>query len=182
MGFQSLIPYLPLLAMLTCVAAVDLRSRRIPNSLTLMIVASGIMLSFTRCATASPGQSLLGMLAGGGMGVALLMIGALGGGDVKLLAGVGAWLGTTQVFEVFLAEAVVGMLIVTAQCAARGRLRLLCRNSAVVAINLVHIQQLGTAHASATGESCRSVDKPLPYAVPVLVATVLVLLLNGRVS
>jgi hypothetical protein len=54
----------------------------------------------------------------------------------------------------------------------QGRLRILSRNSAVLAINLVHLGDVGVEHAAATGRSCRSVEKPLPYAVPVLIAVI----------
>ena len=107
----------------------------------------------------------------------LFLLGALGGGDVKLLAGIGAWMGAAGVFKVFLAAAVVGLFIVLVQCACQGKLFALFRNSAVLALSLVHIDQLGVKQTSELGRACRSVDRPLPYAVPVLAATLLVIAL-----
>ena len=66
-------------------------------------------------------------------------------------------------------------LMVLAQATRQGRLRVLFRNSAAVAINLVHVRDLGVDHAKTVGQSCHSVDEPLPYAVPVLAAVVLML-------
>jgi prepilin peptidase CpaA len=175
MPFHPLLNFAPLLAMLACAAAIDLRSRRIPNSLTLMIAMTGAMQSLLPAATVSPWQSFAGLLTGIALTFALFALRALGGGDVKLLAASGAWLGPAATFYVFLAAAVIGMLIVLVQCAAQRRLPALFRNSALLAVNLAHTPRLGLDHVQQTGSSTRTIDKPLPYAVPVLLATVLVL-------
>lgn len=171
-----LLPAIPLLLMLTWAAIQDLRTRRIRNWLTFSIILTGIAQSLIGHGIVSPAGSLLGLLVGFVLPLALFALGAVGGGDVKLLAGVGAWLGPWAAFEVFCAEAVIGMVIVLAQAVAQGRLRVLSRNSAVLALNLVHVNQVGLQHATATGKSCRSIDKPLPYAVPVLLAVAILLL------
>ena len=61
-------------------------------------------------------------------------------------------------------------LMALMQAAYQGKTRLLLKNSALVAVNLVHVNELGLEHAKQTGQSCRSIDRPLPYAVPVLLA------------
>lgn len=179
---HTLMIFGPLLAMLVFAAVGDVRTRRIPNWLTLVIVTTGLTQSFTACATVSPWESLGGLLAGFGLTVALFVLGALGGGDVKLMAGCGAWFGPSLVFQVFVVAAIVGMAIVLVQSVWQGRLRVLLRNTLLVIINLIHIREVGLSHAQATGESCRSVDKPLPYAVPVLIAIVAVLCLGGGMA
>lgn len=171
-----LLMLMPMFAMLVVAAIGDLRTRKIRNWLTFGLLISGIAQSFTASHTVTPTQSMLGMLVGFSLTFVLFALGALGGGDVKLLAGVGAWIGPMPVLAVFLAAAVVGMVIVLAQCAVQGRLTTLFRNSALLVINLAHTSDLGMHHVSQTGKSCRSVDKPLPYAVPVLIATALVVL------
>lgn len=176
MTTARLLPAVPLLLMLTWAAVQDLRSRRIRNWLTFSIILTGIAQSLLGHSPVSPAGSLWGLLVGFLLPLALFALGAVGGGDVKLLAGVGAWLGPWAAFQVFCAEAVIGMVIVLAQAAAQGRLRVLSRNSAVLAVNLVHVNQVGLQHATATGQSCRSVEKPLPYAVPVLLAVIGLLL------
>lgn len=177
----------PLLAMLGCAAAVDLRSRRIPNVLSFTLVLSGLAQSllFGQAIGVGPMQALAGMAVGFVLTFILFALGAMGGGDVKLLAGVGAWIGPWPVLAVFAVAAVVGMGIVLAQAAAAGRLTRLMRNTGIVTINLVHVGDVGLAHAQATGRDCQTIDKPLPYAVPVLLATIAVILwplLQWRVS
>jgi len=176
MAWQTLLLIAPLVVLLGCAAAIDLRWRRIPNWLTLAIAITGVAQSFTWCARTTPGHSFLGLLLGGGLLMIPYLIGAVGGGDVKLLAGVGAWLGAAAVFQVFIFEAVIGMVLIVGQCAWGGRLRTLLSNSAMIVANLAHFRELGVDHARATGSSCRSVDRPLPMAVPILLSVILVVI------
>jgi prepilin peptidase CpaA len=169
----AFLPYLPMLALLIWAAIEDVRTRRIRNWLTLSLIVSGLIYSHLGYGTVTPGQAWLGLAAGFFLPFALFLIGALGGGDVKLLAGVGVWLGPTGSLAVFAGAAIIGMVIVLIQCAAKGRLFQLFQNSAVLALSLVHVRELGVEHATKTSAACRSVDRPLPYAVPVLLSVVI---------
>jgi prepilin peptidase CpaA len=169
-----LLSVLPLLAMMLLAAVIDMTSRRIPNWLSVPLLFAGIVQSFFPGHLVTPGYAMLGVLAGFGLTFGLFAIDAMGGGDVKFLSAVGAWVGPETVLLIFLVEAVVGMVIVLIQATATGRMKVLARNTAVVAINLIHIGELGAEHAIATGKECKSIDRPLPYAVPVLIATLLV--------
>jgi hypothetical protein len=71
---------------------------------------------------------------------------------------------------VFAVAALIGMVIVLIQAIWQGRLGALLHNSVLVAINVAHIKEVGVEHVTATGRSSRSVDRPLPYAVPVMLA------------
>ncbi len=175
MTWYALVLFAPLVVMLVIAATIDIRSRRIPNALTATLALTGLLQSFTAGPTVSPLQSLLGLLVGGALLLILFAIRAVGGGDVKLLAGAGAWLGPSLVLQVFLLETIIGMLLVLASCARHGRLRLLWGNSMLLAANIAHVNELGTEHTAATAEAHRSVDRPLPYAVPVLIATLIIL-------
>ncbi len=165
--------------MLIWAAVEDLAVRRIRNWLTFSMILSGFLQTFLHGSEIGLGQSALGFAVGLALPLVLFILGAVGGGDVKLLAGVGAWLGAEAVFKVFCGEAIIGMLIVLAQAAAQGRLKMLTRNSAMLAVNLVHVNEVGMEHMTLTGQSCRSVDRPLPFAVPVLLAVSIITLLGG---
>lgn len=173
---HQLINYAPLLALVGWAAVVDLRERRIPNWLTLLLILGGMARSFMAASAVGPGASVLGIFAGAAIPLALFAIGAMGGGDVKLMAGVGAWLGPWPVLAVLVVEKVIGLAIVLVQSAVQGKTRALLHNSAVVAVNLVHIRDVGVDHVSGTGRACRSVARPLPFAVPTLLAVVVVVL------
>lgn len=175
MTFHELTTFAPLLALLTWAAVGDVLTRRIPNWLTFGLVVSGVACSFATFAWLTPGQALAGLGVGFGLTFGLFCLGALGGGDVKLMAGVGAWLGAKPVLVVFALAALVGLVIVLVQALWQRRMGVLVRNSTVLAINLVHLNEVGADHVTETGRTTRSVDKPLPYAVPVLVAVLVVL-------
>jgi prepilin peptidase CpaA len=175
MSTYGLLMAAPVFALLLWAAVEDWRSRRIPNWLTFTLVLSGIAQSFAGGGSTTPAFALAGIGVGFGLTLILFMLGALGGGDVKLLAGVGAWFGPGVALGVFLIAALVGAVMVLVQAAAQGRMRVLMRNTAMVAVNLAHVQDVGLEHAKATGQSCRSVDRPLPYAVPVLIAMAILL-------
>jgi prepilin peptidase CpaA len=177
---SHLVSFAPLLALLTWAAVEDWRTRRIRNWLTLTLAVTGLVQSFTPVRTVGPLDSALGLAVGFTLPFAMFVIGAVRGGDVKLMAGAGAWLGWKGILLVFVLEKVVGLAIVLAQCAAAGRLGELMRNTRVLAVELLNVRHLGAEHVAETGRTFRSIDRPLPYAVPVLVATLLVLYLFTR--
>lgn len=175
MRLWDLLAYVPLLGGLAIAASIDLRTRRIPNILSLAILAGGLTWSLIPGTPLAPWQSLAGILAGAALLMLPFAIGALGGGDVKLLAAIGAWLGPLGALLALAAACLFGMLIVIVQGACQGRLRTLLSNSTLLALNVAHVQKLGTEHVSQTGAACRSVSRPLAFAVPLLLGTVVVL-------
>ena len=175
MGVADLLLYVPLLAALVWAAAEDVMSRRIRNALTFPLLAAGMAQSFLPVHGVGPLTCVLGVLAGVGLVLATFRLGGMGGGDVKLMAAVGAWVGPAGILNVFLVAAVFGLVVVLSQAAWQGRLRVLARNSAVLAINLAHVNELGVDHVADVGGTTSSVDKPIPYAVSILVGVVMVL-------
>ncbi len=53
----------------------------------------------------------MGLLLGGGIFFLLFLLGGMGGGDVKLMAAVGAWAGTAQAVAILIASAIVGGIL-----------------------------------------------------------------------
>ncbi|WP_379132477.1 prepilin peptidase [Paenibacillus sp. sgz500958] len=96
--------------------ATDIRSMRIPNWISVSALLTG--LSVQAVMAGWQGLIFAGAGAAGGFIILLLMhmIGAVGAGDVKLFAGVGAWTGllfTTQVIIYStLFAAIIGFVIV----------------------------------------------------------------------
>jgi prepilin peptidase CpaA len=86
----------------------DLRGFRIPNSLTLPLLATGLVYNALVGGGGPLLGSLLGVLFGGGILFPIYCLGGMGAGDVKLLAGVGAWLGVPGVVYAFIGAGLAG--------------------------------------------------------------------------
>jgi prepilin peptidase CpaA len=167
----------PMLGMLAYAAFSDLRARKIPNWLTASLAATGIAQSMFVLSSVSPGESWAGLGVGFALTFMLFALGALGGGDVKLFAGIGAWMGPVAVFWVFAIAAMVGTVTVAAQALLERRVGALLRNSAVIVLNAA---ATGDLRAPPVEEQSDQVNKRLPYAVPALLAVIAVLLFGGR--
>ena len=95
---------------LIIIAFIDLEKRIIPDTITLPGIIIGFLLSFF---TISPQNSVLGILTGGGLLflVAMIKKGGMGGGDIKLMAMIGAFLGIEGSLMTILIGSVIGSII-----------------------------------------------------------------------
>ena len=82
-----------LLAFLAVVAVVDLRTRRIPNWLTVTAAALALALNFSRLGGHGVLASGAGLLTGVAAFLPLYLTGGFGAGDIKAMGAVGAFLG-----------------------------------------------------------------------------------------
>ena len=92
-------------------AIVDLCSRRVPNPLTLGVAILGLTLAVLGLS----GLTLTTALAGFAVGLLIMLpghvIGATGGGDVKLLAAIGTLLGPKGIVMAFLYASIAGGIL-----------------------------------------------------------------------
>ena len=152
----------------------DLRTRRIPQILTLGGAAAG--LAFHLFAGGWSGG--LGSFAGWFVGIVIFLapfaLGGLGAGDVKLLGALGAWLGATQVIWLALYAGVAGGVMALLVALARGYLRTALTN---VGVLMMHWRVNGPRPlAEVTLEHAHG--PRLAYAVPILAGTVATLWLR----
>lgn len=173
-----LLAQFPLFVALAWAAVQDVRQRRVANALTLTLLVTGLLQSIGPAPPVSPAQAAAGLAVGFCLTFLPFAIGALGGGDVKLMAAAGAWLGPLATVELFCAAGIIAMVMTIAQALAQRRGWLLCRSTAGVAISLVHVRQLGASHAAEVAKTGGAVARPLPYAVPVLLAAVALAMLS----
>jgi prepilin peptidase CpaA len=82
-----------LLAFVAAVAIVDLRTRRIPNLLTISAAALGVVLNLSRSGGYGALASGAGLLTGLIAFLPFYLAGGFGAGDVKAMAAVGAFVG-----------------------------------------------------------------------------------------
>ena len=104
-----------IVAIFAVVAAwIDGTELKVPNKLTLPFVAAGwifTMIAFELQGEAwyyGLGYSLLGTAVGCLTLLPFYAIGGMGGGDVKMMMGIGAWILATNVFYSFCVGAIVG--------------------------------------------------------------------------
>jgi leader peptidase (prepilin peptidase)/N-methyltransferase len=105
-------------------AAIDVEFQILPDRITLPGIAAGILLAFVS-KTRTPGEALLGAVAGGG-GLFLVAFlyekiagqEGMGLGDVKMLAMIGAFLGPSGVLVTVLLASVAGSAVGLAAIAA----------------------------------------------------------------
>lgn len=107
----------------------DVRGGRIPNQLTY----SGLLVALAVRSLVSglPGfeDGIVGMLAGGGIFYLLFLLGGMGGGDVKLMAAVGAWAGTAHTVEILIAAAIAGGFLAICSMLFHGQVRITLLNT-----------------------------------------------------
>jgi prepilin peptidase CpaA len=104
-----------LVCVLLIVAAyIDGKQLRVPNWLTYPMVFAGLVYSAFAGGWAGLGDGVLGMFVGLACLLPLYAVGGMGAGDVKLLAGVGAWLGVSVTFYAFCVSTVVGAVMAVA--------------------------------------------------------------------
>ena len=102
---------------LVVAAIIDGRKLKVPNWITFPMIITGWIYSMW----AAPGQdmtwyqglgwSLFGTMVGLGLLLPAYAIGGMGAGDVKLLAGVGAWMHATHTAYAFVVSAFVGAVL-----------------------------------------------------------------------
>lgn len=101
-----------LLAVTAAGAAWDVRSGRVPNELTYTAALAGLALNaVVRPAGIGLGSAALGLLVGFLPLFVVYLAGGLGGGDVKLMAAVGAFLGPLSTAYALLYACLVGAVL-----------------------------------------------------------------------
>ena len=108
--------------------ATDLRTKRIPNVLTFGAALAGLVahvaLDGANGALTAGGGWLTGLL----IFLPFFALGGMGGGDVKLLAALGAWLGAYDTLYLALYSGVAGGVLAIVVAFSRGYLRIAFAN------------------------------------------------------
>lgn len=156
-----------LVALVTAAAWCDLRTRRIPNWITV----PGAALGFALQALYGGVHGALVSLAGAGLGlgifIALYVAGGMGAGDVKLFGAVGAFAGPQALILVFVFTGLLGGIAAAALAASRRRLRQTLEQTGELLLDLGRLrwQQL---RGAAAPDSLR-----LPYGAVIAGGTLL---------
>ncbi|MBI4889094.1 MAG: prepilin peptidase [Acidobacteria bacterium] len=151
-------------------AATDLRSRNIPNWLTLGAMAAGFVLNTWLRGWPGLKFAALGFGLAALIFIPLFVMRWLGGGDVKLMAAVGALAGSQNLLAVFLLDAVLGGAVAVGVIVAKGKLWRTLKNLPRI-FSKDRPAELQAGHEESVG---------MPRAVTIAAATLIVLWMLNR--
>lgn len=184
--FASLLPFLLLSALLALAVWHDVDSRRIPNR----VVFPGALLALALQAWLPEGAGLfvtpfgsigvLHALAGLGLGLAILlpmyMLRAMGAGDVKLLAMVGAYVGPQAVVGIAILTMLAGGVLALGVAAVQGTLQKMVSNTYHL---LMHSMLKSISGSQPHIEAPAAPSGKLPYAIAIAAGTAPYLIYAG---
>jgi prepilin peptidase CpaA len=176
----------PTLIVLAVATFTDLRYRRIPNWLVLPFLLAGIVVSPWRtdwCGISQDfswhglgqfrwygiGQSFAGLGFGLLIFGFLFWLGGMGGGDVKLFAALGVWLGPVQMFWALFLTSLVGGIMVLSWIAYRTVFRKLL----LVAGDLVFGAKRNGMGREQEASLADLLKRKMPYAPAIAVGTLM---------
>ncbi len=157
-------------------AVIDGFELKVPNWITFPLVISGWIYSAVAAGAQDMlwyeglGWSLFGTLVGLVLLLPAYAIGGMGAGDVKLLAGVGAWMHGKHTFFAFCASAVVGAVIAVGMVIYRKSLKKHANQFWMILGEILTIRdpnQLSTIAAER-----KSAMLLLPYGIPIAIGTI----------
>ena len=170
-----------LLAVLIGAAVYDIRYRRIPNWLTL----AGVLLGFAINFGIGPPEggvlfALQGFALAFGLYMFLYVLRAMGAGDVKLMAAIGALVGWERWFGIFLVTAIVGGVMALALVAVRGRLKKTMFNVGFILSEIKHGRPAYVGKEELDVRSGKALG--LPHGAVIAIGTIFFLAVCGRLA
>ena len=155
-----------LLVLVLAAAVFDVRYRRIPNWLTVGGVVLGLGLNATLSRSPSPANwgmfraSLIGMAAAFGIYFVLYALRAMGAGDVKLMAAVGAVAGWPNWFGIFIVTSLLGGIMALVLVVMRKRLKKTLFNVGFI------LHEMKSARPAYVGKEELDVRNPKAMSLP----------------
>lgn len=164
------------LAVLVIVAAIyDVATRRIPNTVTMVGICAGLALNLWIQGWRGLVTGGLGILMGALVFLPLFLLRGMGGGDVKLMAAIGAISGPANCFVIFLLTSILGGVMAVGLALWTGRLRRAIRNIFTILRALARMRPPHETNPEL------SIDHPdsvrLPYALAIAAGSFAFLLL-----
>ena len=151
-------------------AVIDGFELRVPNWLTFPFVISGWIYATTAFGWEGLGWSLLGTVAGLVLLMPAYAIGGMGAGDVKLLAGVGAWMFAVHTFYAFCATTIVGAVLAVSMVLYKRSWKKHSQQAWMILNEILIIRDPNKLSAIAAER--KSSMFLLPYGIPIAMGTV----------
>lgn len=170
--------HVKLVCLVLIVAAyIDGKQLRVPNWLTFPLVLTGLAFNAWMGGWSGLGSGALGMIVGLACLVPLYAVGGMGAGDVKLLAGVGAWLGAAVTFYAFCVSAIVGAAMAIVMVLYRRRATQFYANLLMICTEWMQIRN--PKELSKLADERKPTMFLLPYGIPICVGSIAYFLYAG---
>jgi len=158
---------------LVVAAVIDGWKLKVPNWITFPMIISGWIYS-TAFSESAGWEGLMWSLVGTAVGLAVLLpayaIGGMGAGDVKLMAGVGAWVWPAATFYAFCVSAVVGGVLAVLMVLVTGSLRKHHAQFWAIWTEIITIRD--PEALSEIAAKRKSKMRLLPYGIPLAIGTI----------
>lgn len=158
-------------AVLIFAAYIDGKQLKVPNWITFPMVLTGLVYQTIAYGWTGCQASLLGIACGLACLLPLYSIGGMGAGDVKLMAGIGAWLGVATTWNSFLVTVVVGALMAVVMVMWSGRIRHHVTQFFHIAFEIFTIRDPKKLFAIA--KERKSTMFLLPYGIPICIGSIM---------
>jgi prepilin peptidase CpaA len=155
---------------LVVAAVIDGWKLKVPNWITFPLIAGGWIYSVALFGWSGLVWSLAGTAVGLGLLLPAYAIGGMGAGDVKLLAGIGAWMWASVTLYAFCVSAIVGGVIALGMVAYRRQWRHHARQFVGIVNEIASVQNPETLSTIAAGR--KSSMFLLPYGIPIALGTI----------
>lgn len=157
-------------AILILAAVIDGWALKVPNWVTFPLIVAGWCYSLFAFGWEGLGWSLMGTIVGLALLLPAYAIGGMGAGDVKLLAGIGAWVHVTHTFNAFCISAIVGAVMAVLMVLWKRSLRKHTLQFKAILTEIITIRNPETLSAIAADR--KSTMQLLPYGIPITVGTI----------
>ncbi len=174
--------HVKLVSIILIIAAyIDGKQLRVPNWITFPMVLAGLIFNAWLGGLGDVQSGLIGAVLGMLVGLACLLplyaVGGMGAGDVKLMAGVGAWLGAGTTFYAFCVSAVVGAAMALVMVLKRGDWQKHYKNLLLILFEWYHVRD--PRRLSELAAERKPSMLLLPYGIPICIGSIAYFLYTG---
>jgi prepilin peptidase CpaA len=160
-----------LILLVSIAAWSDIRTRRIPNSITVSGAVAALVLHSVYGGVHGMLQSIAGAVLGLAFFIVLYIAGGMGAGDVKLFGAVGAFAGPQALILVFVFTGLLGGIAAIALALSRGRLRETIARTGMLMADAGRLRWQDVRASAAAPEALR-----LPYGAVIAGGTLISLI------
>ncbi|RLS52676.1 MAG: prepilin peptidase [Planctomycetota bacterium] len=164
-------------AIMIWAAWIDGKELKVPNWLTFPMVLTGLIYGLASGGWNGLGLALLGMTVGLATMLPIYSVGGMGAGDVKLMAGLGAWLGWEVAWNAFIWTTITGAIMALIMVAYTGQWKKHYGNFLMIWNELTTIRDPKKLTDIAAERKPRMFL--LPYGIPMTVASIAYFFYSG---